>query len=147
MWFPRYFPAPVFVTVDFTRVCPPSHSLHIPITTTTRARTHRRPPCDIRLIASKLTSLPARDFISNQFLYCDCYAFTWLSLKYRIICIPARLTGSRHGMPRSLHTEPCSPGIRGQQERLFPTTGKYKHLASIIGQRVTSHRMLSNTLC
>lgn len=50
-------------------------------------------------------------------------------------------------MPCSLHTEPCSPGIRGQQERLFPTTGKYKHFASIIGQRVTNHRMLSDMLC
>lgn len=49
-------------------------------------------------------------------------------------------------MPCSLHTEPCSPGIRGQQERLFPTTGKYERPASIIGQRVPSRRTLSDAL-
>lgn len=37
-----------------------------------------------------------------------------------------RLTGSRHGVPCAVHTEPCSPGVCGQQERLVPITGKYK---------------------
>ncbi len=38
-------------------------------------------------------------------------------------------------MPCSVHTEPCSPGICGQQERLFPITGKCNSHAPIIGQR------------
>lgn len=46
----------------------PRHTrLHIPITTTTRARAHRHPPCDTRLIASKLTSLTtSRDFVLSS---------------------------------------------------------------------------------
>lgn len=47
-------------------------------------------------------------------------------------------------MPRSVHTEPCSPGICGQQERLVPVTGKDDLHASIIGQRV-ARQSLSGT--
>lgn len=55
-----------------------------------------------------------------------------------------RPTGSRHGVPRAVHTEPRSPGIRGQQERLFPVTGKYKLGAPIVGRR-PARRPLSDT--
>lgn len=37
-------------------------------------------------------------------------------------------------MSCSFHTEPCSPGICGQQERLFPITGKYILYTPIIGR-------------
>lgn len=37
-------------------------------------------------------------------------------------------------MPCSVHTEPCSPGICGQQERLFPIAGKYNIPNPIVGQ-------------
>lgn len=37
-------------------------------------------------------------------------------------------------MPCSVHTEPCRPGIRGQQERFFPVTGKRNSHAPIIGR-------------
>lgn len=53
-------------------------------------------------------------------------------------------------MPCSVHTEPCSPGICGQQERLFPITGKGNVYTSIIGQPAARHSlsgtMLSDTL-
>lgn len=49
-------------------------------------------------------------------------------------------------MPCSVHTEPCSPGICGQQERLFPITGKYNSPAPIIGHRATLQPLTDTTL-
>lgn len=49
-------------------------------------------------------------------------------------------------MPRPVHTEPCSPGICGQQERLFPVTGKYNLHAPVFGQRATRRSLSDTTL-
>lgn len=49
-------------------------------------------------------------------------------------------------MPRAVHTEPCSPGICGQQERLFPITGKRISHAPIIGRLSDETRPPSDTL-
>lgn len=85
--------------------------------------------------------------VQTLFFRC-CYVKTWPSSnngEYLSASLP-RLTGSRHGMPRPVHTEPCSPGICGQQERLFPVTGKYNLHAPVFGQRATRRSLSDTTL-
>lgn len=95
-------------------------------------RSHTPPSHPWHTAVSLLANVVPYD--AGIYRFDTCYVWTRLPLTFRIIFVPARLTGSRHGMPRSFHTEPCSPGICGQQERLFPVTGKYKSHACIIGQ-------------
>lgn len=124
------------------------HSLRAPATTSAhtdvRARTAASQQANYRFL------FPYRRCgrcVQTVFSRC-CYVKTWLSSnngEYLSASLP-RLTGSRHGMPRPVHTEPCSPGICGQQERLFPVTGKYNLHAPVFGQRATRRSLSDTTL-